>query len=251
MINKDLVYKCLYNFLGYGNPNSKYWFLGKEEGAIWKHIKFDELDEQGNIEKVLKQRASFQIAMDFIDVWENKYSVKLETFKGASTWRFIASFILAFEDKPNDNIASQNFIFQQKKLGKKNANHFLLEFLPLPKNSGGRIDPYSQIWKHPKDYNKEVALKRFEQIKKTLEENLAVEYIISYDKFATDYFKKYFHFKEIKKFELGKSTRKQKYLLYKFEMSNKRKIHFLSTPFFGNGWISYNCINEIVSKIKE
>jgi hypothetical protein len=35
---KDLIDKCLYNWIGYGNYNGDVWFIGMEEGGaeIWR-----------------------------------------------------------------------------------------------------------------------------------------------------------------------------------------------------------------------
>jgi len=67
MTFEDLVRSCLYNWLGYGNLNGKIWFIGTEEGGaeIWRQ-------STKTLEESLKLRSSYNIAMDFKTVWENK-----------------------------------------------------------------------------------------------------------------------------------------------------------------------------------
>ena len=66
----SLVRSCLYNWLGYGNPNGVVWFVGTEEGGaeIWR------IPTQ-TLEQSLMKRSTFSLAMDFREVWENQYQI--------------------------------------------------------------------------------------------------------------------------------------------------------------------------------
>src|SRR5690606_9963473 len=130
-VSKDLIRSCLYNWLGYGNPNGPIWFVGIEEGGaeIWRW-------GTQTLSSSLQIRSRFRKAMDFRSVWEDEYGIPLETFRGMTTWHYMACFLLAFRNQPVNTDAVRDFVFHSKQLGRRlDGDHFLCELLPLPRKS--------------------------------------------------------------------------------------------------------------------
>lgn len=242
---RDLVEPCLYNWLGYGNPNGKYWFIGTEEGGaeIWRN-------QTLSLEESLRIRAGFDLTMDFKTVWEDLYHIPMTSFKGATVWLYIAAYLLAFDGvHPGEN-RDKILTLRHNGLGKLDGNHFLGELLPLPKERANQIAPYKQVWSSLKDYHNEVEKKRFQLITQTLLSNPEVQLIISYDRKLTQRWLTHFE-KEIiaqQNWEFGK---KQRYQLSQMQFGSKRQLNFLSTPFFGNGQISYEGVWQSVQRLKQ
>ncbi|MGE7218555.1 hypothetical protein ACQKJC_18810 [Priestia koreensis] len=240
-VTRNLVEPCLYNWLGYGNLNAPIWFMGIEEGGaeVWRN-------KTKSLSESLEIRSHFQLEMDFVDIWENQYGLSLQDFRGPTVWRFMAAFLLTLESIPPTKEAINDYLFVSKKLGRKNSNHFLGEFMPLPKQSKLDISPYSEIWPTIQSYYNEVSFHRFELIKNTLLQNPRVRLLVSYDQSLTERMKKYANeMEEVKSW----TYKTEQYYLYKWSFSG-RDLYFLSTPFFGNGRIGYEGIQYAATKIK-
>lgn len=242
---RELVDPCLYNWLGYGNINSPIWFIGTEEGGaeIWRNKTL-------SLEQSLKIRASFELSMDQKKVWEEDYQIPLSSFKGPTVWRFIAAFMIALEGKhPGDN---RDLVtrFMANELGVLAGNHFLCEFLPLPKKKKKIIEPYQGIWSNINDYYSEVKEKRFQLISLALNDNPKVSLIISYEKGLTELFLKHYSDRILstQEYAFGK---KQKFVLYAIQLNSDRKIQLLKTPFFGQGNISYEGIWQMAQSLSK
>ena len=239
MVPKNLVQKCLYNWLGYGKLNSPAWIIGTEEGGYGEKIQ---------LEKALKLRGNFSLSMDFCYVWEDLYSVDLQNVKGSTIWRYVACFLLSLQNKDRSPEDIKKFIGEE--LGRKGANHLMGEFLPLPKQKKYSIEGYEHIWSTIEEYHKEVVPKRFLIIDKNIKDNGKIKLIVSYERMFTQ--SMIDHYKNaIEKVDRWVYPKKQKYCLHKISISQGRNIFLLSTPFFGQGQISYDGINNAVHRIKE
>jgi hypothetical protein len=152
-VSKDLIRSCLYNWLGYGNPNGPIWFVGIEEGGaeIWRW-------GTQTLSSSLQIRSRFRKAMDFRSVWEDDYGIPLETFvkrRGSmTTWHYMACFLLAFHDQPVNTETIRDFVFHSKQLGRIDGDHFLCELLPLPRKNKASMKGYESVWDSVKDYVK-------------------------------------------------------------------------------------------------
>ena len=239
---KELVPSCLYNWLGYGNPNGKVWFIGTEEGGaeIWRQ-------QTKTLEESLYIRSHFHLHMDFIDVWEKKYNISLSTFKGANVWNFMAAFLLSFEGKEVNSNTIRDFVFNKNLLGRTNGNHFLCELFPLPKPAKNSIQPYEAIWSSVKNYHEEVLEKRFKLIKTTIANHPQVQLIISYEKGLVELMKQNFS-SSLEQLSTWKYE-SQQYSLFRLSLDVERMVFLLSTPFFGQGQISYDGIKDCVNHL--
>ncbi|MHB9094902.1 MAG: hypothetical protein ACYC21_09525 [Eubacteriales bacterium] len=243
MISEQLVRSCLFNWLGYGRINSPVWFIGTEEGGaeIWR-------ENTQTLNSSFLLRSNFSLSMDFYHVWEELYGVDLRNFKGITVWHYIASFLLSIEKQERSSENIRNFIFRSRKLGRENSNHFLCELLPLPKRSKSSIEDYTHIWPTIRDYHAEVLPKRFALITDTLKKNECVKLIVSYESVLTKQMLKYHKSCFlVEDWSFGK----QKYSLFRISLNSGRTILLLSTPFFGQGQISYDGLDFAAKKVGE
>lgn len=246
----DLIDRCLYNWLGYGNLDGDLWFIGTEEGGaeIWR-----EGIATLSLEESLIKRSGFPLNCDFKTVWEDIYGIPLNLFKGITTWHFMTAFILALVNKNVNSKTIKEFLFINKELGSTSGNHFMCELLPLPKRSKLESDfPYTSRWESSEKYVQEVIDKRFLMITDALEKSNGAKLIIVYDEKAQalimDRWGK--GIKDIVTFEYSNNgKRQQKYTLH-FNKVGSNNLTFLFTPFFGQGQISYKGIEMAVEFLK-
>ena len=243
-VPEQLVYSCLHNWLGYGNMNAPIWFIGMEEDGseIWK-FKTKTLVES------LKLRSQFKPQMDFRYVWEELFGIPLETFKGPNVWRYMAAFLLEYEgvEATTENI--NDYFYEKKQLGRVDSTHFLCEFMPLPKQTKASIEPYQSIWEVVDSYESEITDHRFELIKENLINHQEVKFLISYDTALTEKLMNYCSedIKLISSWQLNDES----FLLHRVNVTKDRYVYIFSTPFFGNGRISYNGIKDCVKRVKK
>jgi len=123
--NDQLLQEFTQNFYGYGNYNGKYWFIGMEEGG---GKKFQELenrltawDKRGKRE--LEDVAEYHAEIEMTHFFNER--PKLQT-----TWSKLIRILLSIEGQR----ATTNQVrdYQRSSLARSNANHCLLELLPLP-----------------------------------------------------------------------------------------------------------------------
>ena len=236
MASEKLVRKCLYNWLGYGELNSPIWIIGTEEGGS-ADIPFNH---------ALKLRSGFETSMDFSYVWNKLYELDLQNIKLGGIWKFVASFLLNMREEERNKKDIKRFIW--KELGRKDADHFMGEFLPLPKSQKNSIERYDHIWPTIQDYHEEVVPQRLSIIVNNIEENEKVKLIVSYEKMFTQQIRNYYgnRVSDVEEW----SYKKQKYFLCKINLFQDRKIFLLSTPFFGQGQISYDGLDFAAQKVK-
>ena len=238
----QLTRSCLYNWLGYGNINGRIWFIGTEEGGaeIWRQ-------QTKTIEESLQLRSHFTLSMDFRTVWEDLYGIPLESFKGPCVWRYMAAFLLSYSGSEVNTGSVNSFVFNQKLLGTAGSDHFLCELLPLPKRTKSSIDDYKTVWETINAYHKEVIPRRFELIRDALIINTGVQLVLSYEQLLTEKVLENFECEMVQDW----SHNKEEYRLYKLFLTHNRAIYLLSTPFFGNGRISYQGIKLAAENMKK
>jgi len=90
--------------------------------------------------------------------------------------------------------------------------------------------------------------KRLELIQNTVRINEGIQVIISYERLLSEDFLDYFTTRNRASKISDFNYKKERYSLYEILVENGRKVKFLSTPFFGNGCISYDGIRQVVSR---
>jgi len=245
MITKEIIESC-FKWLGYGNPNSPLWIIGKEEGTLEVDI------NKKTPEESLKIRSNFEPVMDFEDVWQNKFGVQLSKVTGSShPWRFSSRFILALRGKENISDSDiDRFII--KELGRTVSDHFLTDFLPLPKKNVNSIKEYKNYFKSVKDYVNQVVPVRFELITGLMKSSDCLNLIISYDNIFSKKLLKEFDCKSVGESWASKTKRGERltFQLYEFNIED-RTLFLLPTPFFGEGWMHKLDVSESVKHIKK
>jgi hypothetical protein len=185
--------------------------------------------------------------MDLKNVWEEKYCIPLQTFKGATVWRYIATFLLALKGQEVNTNAVKKFVFIQKRLGTTDSDHFLCELLPLPKRKRSSISDYKGIWKSTSTYHNDVIPNRFSLIAGTIIANPSIQLIVSFERLLTQkIISSKFRIELLQKW----SFKKEEYGLFRLFLPEGRTILFLSTPFFGQGRISYPGLGQAVDNVK-
>ena len=205
--------------------NAPIWFIGMEEdGAeIWR-FKTKTLVES------LKLRSQFKPQMDFRYVWEELFGIPLETFKGPNVWRYMAAFLLEYEgiEATTENI--NDYFYEKKQLGRVDSNHFLCEFMPLPKQTKASIEPYQSIWEKVDSYESEITDHRFELIKENLINHQEVKFLISYDTVLTEKLMNYCSedIKLISSWQLNDES----YLLHRVNVTKDRYVYIIFYTIF-------------------
>jgi hypothetical protein len=118
-------------FLGYGNFNSDYWFVGMEEGG---GKSFEEINSRlihwvdggkKELEDVAEYHQKFGMGYFFKDNPKNQ-----------STWNKLIRIILANEGSNLDLVDVKSF--QKTELARTNSNNCLIELFPLPSPSSNK-----------------------------------------------------------------------------------------------------------------
>jgi hypothetical protein len=244
MTFENIVRSCLYNWLGYGNPNGRVWFIGMEEGGaeIWRH-------HTKTLEDSLRIRSAFYLAMDFRKVWEELYHIPLESFVnrrgGLTVWHFMAAFLLSLDGVRPTTENIRDFVFASKQLGGLDSDHFLCEFLPLPRQSHDSIQDYEPLWSSVGEYHREVTPHRFRLIEQTIASQSSSPLVVSYDKsFTSRLLSQY----QSKLMDQWMDARSKQYSFYSVSTPSK-VIPVLSTPFFGQGQCNYNGLYEAAQRL--
>lgn len=131
-ISKELIENRIENFWGYGNLNSKIWFIAMEEGT------------NGNLKELnqrfikTKNKSVLDCKNDMLDVPEH-----IRFYSGAkpplqSTMSKLIRVLLNILNPLNIDTEDVRR-FQRDEFGRLNSNHCSLEFMPLPV-------PKSDMW---------------------------------------------------------------------------------------------------------
>lgn len=251
---ESLVRDCLYNWLGYGSLESRIWFLGIEE-SLYRWDGFDNVDD---VEDFLKLRRNFDVTEDFREVWEEKHGFTLENFSGPSTWKYQAVFMMALDDQSLVNESSsalgkraKEYVFEDKRLGRRGGESLTGEFFPLPK-SLDTIAPYEHIWRSEAAYHREVIPGREQLLTESLDESDGVECIVSYGATRTNPTPDVLlnHYPSEKIETLVTNDHSLSYILYRLTI-NDSPVYLLHTPFFGMGHASYSDVAKAASRFRE
>ena len=204
--------------------------------------------KQQRLNESLQLRKNFHLHMDFYDVWENQYQIDINSFKGATVWNYCVALLLSMNNEIVDSSSIRDFIFDQKRLGSQPSDHYLFELYPLPKRKKNEIAPYENIWSSVTEYYKETSQKRIQLLIDTLLENKDVKLLVAYERDVLQLLKE--HLDSIILVD-NWSYKKQRYALYEVKLDPKRKIALLSTPFFGQGQISYDGLKDTLNHISK
>lgn len=148
---ESLVRDNLYNWLGYGNLNGRYWFIDREEyDSIKRCLYLDDLRDYYDV------RREFDYAEDFVDIWEQFYGPFIDRGTRSSTTRhYQAAFLLTLDgisfrgrDPKTGRSKTASYVFDEKRFGRRNGNHFSEEAFPLRchPEEPETFDPCRAVW---------------------------------------------------------------------------------------------------------
>lgn len=239
-VSKSLVQDCLYNWLGYGNPNGKYWFFGFEESEYPRSW----FENAETLEDELRLRSEFDLVTDFQHTWEDVFGKPLDSFSRSFTWNYQAAFLLGAEDEPVSSHKTKKFVFQDAKLGRSNGNNLSAELLPLPKSDVNGTGPYSHIWSSSQEYMRDVIPGRIDLITSTLEANQNVEWVVVYgqNNRTAQLLRSEYENKEKESWQGLEHSRP--FTRYNLFTGGNRTINLIHAPFFGQGRTSYENVAD-------
>lgn len=221
----------LFRFLGYGNPNASYWFIGMEEGTSGD----DEI--QDNIDVRIRL---FDDVMD-LHIAHDQQHLKwpiCEQSKYPSVWVFMAKIVAALKGKSDwaDTMKAKAYICEH--LGCAGQETFLAEMLPLPKRSAAKWPTiYETLFVTRELYEKAILAQRTEMLRTTIKSlQPQPKFVFCYG--ATHYNS----FKAIAnvppdQWAMVEGTR--------IQVCKSGGITFILTPFLGNGRIGTKSLQTL------
>jgi len=237
-----IVREGLYNWLGFGNPNGKYWFIGREES-----IALSQCSAVDSWMEYFETRNEFPAATDFRSTWEDAFGRPLSTFSSTTTWHYQAAFLLAFRGMNISSSKVKELIFEDPQFGRMFSNHFTGEFFPCPKSSKDTIEPYGHIWDSPEAYQSEVGPGRIERFCELLERNPDVDWIISYSPTLVSTLCEEYPTTAI---DVWEDLAMDPFVLYQLAVGPERTVNLLETPFLGYGRVGYDAIEQVVKELR-
>ncbi len=126
-ISKQLLTGFMENFFGYGNLNSPYWFIGKEEGGG------KELEENFRRIQTWKDLGRTS-TVDMIEYHQKLGFTERQLSSIQPTWTKLAQILLELNEKPSEGKEDRRS-YQRNLMGRINSNHCLLELMPMASRS--------------------------------------------------------------------------------------------------------------------
>lgn len=232
----------LLNFLGYGNIQGNFWFMGMEEGSGGSD------DLEVNIQARIKfsdEIMDLQEAHDENFLGWKYWDINQPIKRFPSVWVYMARIVRALgEEKAADwwdTKKAKDYI--REHLGRKheNGDTFLTELLPLPKRQASKWpELYEKTFgfKQRQDYEMKITPERKLKIK-TLLESKKPKYLFCYGETH------YLHYKEIFKSETWNKLPETK-----FEIAHNENTEVILSPFWGNGRVGYKQIKVLIDVLK-
>lgn len=126
-ISKPLLTDFITNFFGYGNLNSPYWFIGKEEGGG--------KDLEENFRRILTWEALGRtMTVDNFDYHQRLGFTPHQFTRIQPTWTKLIQILLVLEGKDplSKDLRRQ---YQSNHLGRLDSDHCCLELMPMASRS--------------------------------------------------------------------------------------------------------------------
>lgn len=247
-ISSNVLQDYMSTWLGYGNPNGKYWFIGLEE----TFGRWDGQNDRQDLEEYVLARRDFDRTTDLRVAIEDVHGYTLADWSGPSTWKYQAAFLMHLDEQyPVISAMSDvgreayEFVFEEANLARTDSGSLTAELLPLPRPVDDIKPLHEDRWTSHAAYRRAVLPTRINLLWETLCDNERVEYVVVYGKnneaslglraLATN------SGTLQRELQTGPSVTK----VYSLEVGLDRTVTLLHTPFFGVGQLSYDGVSEI------
>lgn len=218
------------NFLGYGNLNAPYWFLGMEEGTGGATT--------AEIEKNMKIHATFS---PVIDVYEAHllydYDMTIQN-KFTPVWLQMAYIVRAMKGNADWEDINQAKEYVRFKLGRKDNETFLTELMPLPSPSLAHW-PYESVYPTRRQYEAEVLPQRQQLLRALIAEHKP-RYLFAYGARNRE------HYKGIVE-EMHWTSLNTANLI---EVGQTTHTTVVIMPFFGNGALKRSDVRIMIEYLR-
>jgi len=224
-------------WLGYGHPESRFWFFEHEE-SMYDHGLYAGCE---TLEEVLEHRQQYGEYIDFKRAWEELSEFPLSGFAGHSyTWNYEAAFLLGAEGRESiQNKETYEYVFEDARLGRRDGDSFSGEARPLPKSDVEGTGPYAHVWPSVDDYHREVRNQRRQQLNEHLVGSDIVEWVVISGErnLMMQVLRSMFELE--KRVALEGSSSKRPYTVYEADIAEDQSVYVVHAPFFGQGRTSY------------
>jgi hypothetical protein len=230
----------LINFLGYGNPAGRFWFVGMEEGT-------------GGNDHSLAQNITVRLSfptnvMDMAEAHNDQHLGQIPSDEGKlwdfrtgklpSVWIYMARFVRALQGAEDWTDKEQAKTYVREKLGRTGGDTFVTELLPLPKRAAGMWPPLYQNWYASRElYETEVLPMRKQSLRRLLQTHQP-SYVFCYGGVHHP------HYKDV--FQTDYSPLVEK----KISVGRMGQTHIVLLPFMGNGRIGKKDVEKVVDYLK-
>lgn len=240
-ISKKLLVEFMDSFFGYGNLDSPYWFIGKEEGG---GVTLEE-----NIKRIEAWETFGKTStVDSIDYHKKLGFDENLLSKIQPTWTKLIQVILEIEGKDSlDKEIRRDF--QRNKLGRIEGNNCCLELMPMASRSTGLWlwkDIFQDYFKfrNRNDYFEAIVLRRKKRLKELIKFHNPK--LIHFYSSQSNYIDHWRSISEVSIWHWRETSTK-----FKFGFAKKNNILFIITPHPTAHGISLNDFPTVGTFIKE
>jgi len=185
LVNKELLTSFIDNFFGYGNLESPYWFIGKEEGGDRNLV--------DNYKRIFAwEDLGRPTTVDLIDYHFQLGFPDKEINHIQSTWTKLTQILLTMEDK--EGTKEERRYYQRNRLGRLKGNNCCIELMPMPSRSTG-LWLWEQLFQdyyhlnNRQEYFSSVVPRRIHRLKEMIAQN--VPKLVVFYSMQKDYIEKW------------------------------------------------------------
>ncbi len=247
----------LLNFIGYGNLNAPFWFLGMEEGSggiqkLHADPKQNAIENEKLLERNIEKRLRFrENIMDLQEAHNNQHLNweywKPEITRFPSVWVYMARFVRALGNEQASDWwdTEKAKVYIRTKLGVVHSasETFLTELLPLPKRSAKDWPNLYKVlmgYSRRQDYESEELRPRIKTLSQIIAEKKP-EYLLCYGESNYDSYKKIIEVAS-EQWKTIPETR--------FEIAYTNDTKVILSPFMGNGRVGYKSFSMLIAYMK-
>jgi hypothetical protein len=241
----------LFNFLGYGNPNASFWFLGMEEAAagteesLTRNIQV-RLQYDDGVMDLKEAHAPERLNYAY---WNNGHKLP-------STWLWMAKFVSGLKNShtgddswPSDRTATRDYV--RDYLGRSQGDTFLLDFLPLPKASANSWPSLYQDWfgfHDIEEYRQTILSARTALLRKAIE-SYRPKYLFAYGNYSKNRYPLYTKVVSGVDWQVVPLPSTRIHVGTLFGLFGSTRVIF--APFFGNGQLRNDEARRLIAYLRQ